>query len=97
MSIPEESLWRIARRRAAFKRHLTAYVLINLFLWAVWWFTTESRGINTGPIPWPIWSTLGWGLGLAFNYFAAYGDLNGPGSVEREYHKLKEEQEKKYK
>ena len=92
---PDERLWRTARKRAAFKRHLTSYILVNLFLWAIWWFTTESRGIYTGPIPWPVWSTLGWGLGIAFNYFDAYGAPDKQSAIEREYDKLKSELDKK--
>ena len=46
-------------------------------------------GIFTGPIPWPIWPTLGWGLGVAFNYFDAYSSPDKQSAIEREYEKLK--------
>jgi hypothetical protein len=39
-------------------------------------------------MPWPVWSMLGWGIGLLFQYLNAYGggkkDLE-----EKEYEKLK--------
>jgi len=91
----DEKLWKLAKKRAGFKKHLTTYILVNLFLWAIWWFTTESRGIYTGPVPWPAWSTLGWGLGLAFNYFDAYGPVDKQSAIEKEYEKLKTENERK--
>ena len=95
MVTSDERLWKIARKRAAFKRHLTVYVVVNLFLWAIWWFSTESRGIYTGPIPWPLWSSLGWGLGLAFNYLDAYGAADKQSAIEKEYEKLKAEERNK--
>jgi hypothetical protein len=95
MVTSDERLWKIARKRATFKRHLTIYIVINLFLWAIWWFSTESRGIYTGPIPWPLWSSLGWGLGLAFNYLDAYGSPDKQSAIEKEYEKLKAEERNK--
>jgi hypothetical protein len=60
----DPQLWAIARRRASFKTHLTTYVIINIFLWAICFFTDGDRN----GLPWPVWSTLGWGIGLAFHY-----------------------------
>lgn len=77
--------WRIAKRRASFKRHLAVYIVVNLFLWLVWLFT-GTRNDESG-IPWPAWASVGWGIGLAFNYMGAYIST-GIGSVEREYDKL---------
>jgi hypothetical protein len=77
--------WRIAKKRASFKRHLAVYIAVNLFLWLVWFFT-GSRNDEAG-IPWPAWASVGWGIGLAFNYMGAYIST-GIGSVEREYDKL---------
>ena len=39
--------WRIAKRRASFKRHLAVYIVVNLFLWLVWFFT-GSRNDEAG-------------------------------------------------
>ncbi|HMP91469.1 MAG TPA: 2TM domain-containing protein [Phnomibacter sp.] len=90
---PNDPLWRMARKRAAFKRHLTIYFIINAFLWAVWWFTSGRYGYAAGHLPWPVWATLGWGLGLAFNYFDAYGPADKKSAIEQEYEKLKREQQ----
>jgi hypothetical protein len=67
----DERLWRIAKKRASFKKNLYSYIVINTFLWGIWWFTAGRRGIGQH-YPWPIWVMLGWGLGLGFQYFEAY-------------------------
>ena len=66
----DEALWEIAKKRVGFRSHLTAYLIVNAFLWGLWYFSDNtSRGDN---FPWPIWTTLGWGIGLAFHYAGAY-------------------------
>ena len=80
-------LWNIARRRASFKRHLTVYIVVNLFLWAIWYFSTNDMSFRVDKLPWPVWSTLGWGLGLVFHYLGAYL-IPKENSVEKEYEKL---------
>jgi len=81
-------LWEIAKKRAKFKKHLTTYVLVNGFLWALWYFTNNNHFVGVGNIPWPLWSTLGWGLGMAFQYADAYV-FPKSNAAEREYEKLK--------
>jgi hypothetical protein len=83
----DEQLWRIAQMRAQFRRNLYAYIVINSFLWLVWWFTS-GRYTGLQGYPWPIWVMLGWGIGLAMQYFRAY---NGSKQdlAEEEYEKLK--------
>jgi hypothetical protein len=55
---------RLRRRKARFHRHLWSYIivigallLINITTPGPWWFQ---------------WPALGWGIGLAFNFKAAY-------------------------
>ncbi len=79
----DEQLRKIAKKRAAFKTVLLMYVLVNLFLVILWWFTSGS-----GSYFWPMWPMLGWGLSLAFQYKDAYLN-NGWLSEEREFEKLK--------
>ena len=93
MEQKDETLWQVAKKRAHFKRHLFKYVIINLFLWAIWYFTDGYKENESG-IPWPAWVTLGWGIGIAFNYYEAYHSYRDT-SVEREYEKLKREQQNK--
>ena len=80
-------LWELAQRRTSFKSHFRTYLIIIGFLWLLWFFTGQ-RSWNYGNTPWPIWPTLGWGIGLLFHYFNAYHGSKGNG-VEREYEKLK--------
>ncbi len=82
----EKGLWKQAKRRVGFRRHLASYIIVNSFLWAIWLFT--EPGMHKGHIPWPIFPMLGWGIGLAFDYYGAYMG-NGVSAIEREYEKLK--------
>ena len=87
----EDQLWRMARKRADFKKNLFSYLIICTFLWVVWWFTIGRISGRHG-YPWPVWVMLGWGIGLAFQYFSAY---NGSRKdlAQQEYEKLKKEKE----
>ena len=82
-------LWEIARKRAGFKNHVATYLIINLFLWALWYFTGQSFDEMDDAIrlPWPAWTTIGWGIGLAFHFAGAYlfPKVN---TAEKEYEKL---------
>ncbi|MBL7742851.1 MAG: 2TM domain-containing protein [Chitinophagaceae bacterium] len=85
----DPNLWEIARKRASFKSHLITYLVVNAFLWALWFFSHGHDRADQWP--WPLWPTLGWGVGIVFNYFGAYvyPEVN---SAEREYEKLKRKQ-----
>ena len=94
----DPALWEIAQKRASFKRHLITYLVINAFLWALWYFTGRHATVEIDGdamagfnFPWPIWTTLGWGIGLAFHFAGAYV-FPRANSVEREYEKLKNQQ-----
>jgi hypothetical protein len=87
----DPKLWEIARERANFKTNLFSYIIINVFLWVLWYFTQDQDDHEGWP--WPIWVTLGWGIGVAFHYFEAYVD-QGSNSVEKEYEKLKNKENK---
>ena len=88
----DEELWRIAKKRAGFKKQLASYIIVNGFLWAMWIFTKDHADLddmNGTNFPWPIWCTLGWGIGLAFSYYGAYHD-NRENDTLKEYQKLKD-------
>ena len=88
----DAELWEIARRRASFRTHLITYIIVNIFLWTIWYFS-DGR-FESGKIPWPAWSTGGWGIGLLFHYLGAFV-FSRYDSVESEYRKLKEEDQKR--
>jgi len=81
----EKELWKLAKKRVNFKRHLAIYLVMNVFFWLLWFFTdanSESAGI-----PWPLFTTLGWGIAIVFGFLNAYV-LTGRGAVEKEYERL---------
>jgi 2TM domain-containing protein len=82
----DEMLWKIARKRAAFKRSFSVYVMVNAFLIAVWYF---SSGPNS--YFWPIWPIIGWGFGILMQYLGAYQGKN-IFTDEQEYERLKNQQ-----
>ncbi len=95
----DPALWEIAQKRASFKNHAVSYVIVNGFLWVLWFFSgnhgnaLDITGWHIHHYPWPIWPMFGWGIGLAFHFAGAYifPEVN---SVEREYEKLKNHQQK---
>jgi hypothetical protein len=88
MENKDEKLWAIAQKRADFKKKLFTYLIVNGFLWLIWLFTNQNNSGNYSNIPWPIWPTLGWGIGIAFQYFDAYNKA-GNSLADKEYEKLK--------
>ena len=82
----EAALWKIAQKRAAFKWSFSAYVFAMFSLVCIWLF-------SSGPLSyfWPIWPIIGWGIGLLFQYLAAYQG-NNLFTAEQEYQRLKNQQ-----
>jgi hypothetical protein len=82
----DQELWKIAKKRVGFKRHLASYIVINSFLWLLCFFTDKNDD-HVG-IPWPIFPMLGWGIGLMFSFLGAYVFITY-NAIEKEYDKLK--------
>lgn len=89
-------LWQLAHKRASFKRHLSVYIVMNIFFWILWYFS-KYKGSHTDfsgmKLPWPVWPMLGWGIGLVFHYIGAYVST-GENSVLKEYDKLSQNKNK---
>ena len=83
----DERLWRMASKRASFRKSLYSYIIVIAFFWAIWWFSS-GRIHGFRGYPWPVWVMLGWGIGIAFQYFEAYNG-NKQDLTEQEYEKLK--------
>jgi hypothetical protein len=60
-----EEAYRHVKTRRDFVPHAIAYALVNILVWTVWAFT------DTG-FPWPLFVTLGWGIGLAAHAWDAF-------------------------
>lgn len=82
----DDLLWLIAKRIAAFKWSAVSYFSVNCLLVAIWYFTSGQDSYF-----WPIWPILGWGSGIALQYFRAYSSSE-IFSIEKEYKKLKNQQ-----
>jgi hypothetical protein len=90
--LTDEQITKMAKVRVAFKMHLIVYVAVNLFLAAVWYVTSEGDGLTLteergDAYYWPIWTHLGWGLGLAIHGFTTYGP--GSNMLAKEEEKLR--------
>lgn len=81
----DPELWRIAKERAEFKQSLFTYLIVNGFLWLIWFFTD---GDFYSGIPWPVWPMIGWGFGVGWQFYEAYYGSEKD-MAEREYDKLK--------
>jgi len=85
----EEEMRQIATHRVQAKKgfyaHLTAYVLVNLMLIAIWYFTGAKYF-------WPMWTLLFWGIGLIINgvtVFVRHDSGWEKREIEKEIEKIK--------
>ena len=88
-----EKLFKLAKRRVFLKKtvkwHMFIYLIVNVFLCAIYYFTTP------GGYFWPLWSIIGWGLGLVVhvvvvNYILS-STRNEQDLVEKEYQMLQKD------
>lgn len=64
--IRQEAIKAVKRKRE-FWNHVLAYVIVNAVLVLIWYFVTGHGYF------WPGWVMGGWGIGVAFNAWDAYG------------------------
>lgn len=66
-----EKIVKTARNRVAFRKHLTVYILTNLFLWITWYFVFNAEEYSDifNPI---VYVTLAWSLFVIGHYFIAF-------------------------
>jgi hypothetical protein len=62
-TLREQALQHVKKRRD-FHAHAFAYLVINMVLWGAWAIIGDTLH---SWYPWPLWVTLGWGIGLTFN------------------------------
>ncbi len=90
MKSKDDKLWELAEARVKFKGHLSTYLVVNLFLWALWYFSGNYNAEHENVfLPWPAWVSLGWGIGVLLNFVGVYIN-NSFTSIDREYQKLKQ-------
>lgn len=77
------------KAKREFRSHLVSYTLVNLGLVGIWLVTA----INTGAwFPWFVFPVIGWGIGIGFHAWAAYGPPpTGPtqAQIQREIDRLR--------
>ena len=97
MAPTDDEFREMAKARVGFRMHAMAYVAVNLLLIAIWWIGGDSVRLEMGEMSmtetergsfWPIWSILGWGIGLAFHGWSVFG--SGKDAVAREEERLRE-------
>lgn len=80
-----------AEEKAGFYTHLAIYIVVNIFLIAVWWFTG-----GPGTFPWFVFILFGWGIGIVGHYASVFhGRPYVDQMTEKEYRRLKQEQERR--
>jgi len=63
--------------------HISVYLLVNILLYVIWWTTGSG-------FPWPIFATIGWGIGVVAHIFVTFGTgMDNSKMVEKEYQRLK--------
>lgn len=71
-----ERVERKYKKRQELSGHITSYLLVNTMLWVIWFVTGSS-------FPWPIFATLGWGVGVVMHYLE-YRQKYGSGAEKLE-------------
>lgn len=57
----------VEHARRGFRIHLFVYVAVHVLLFAIW---AGPGNVGDALLPWPVYSLLGWGIGLVAHYMA---------------------------
>jgi fatty acid desaturase len=71
LDLRAQAIKRLEKKRD-FRRHLLVFVMVNALLWTLWSIGFIASGAW---FPWPLFAFFGWGIGLAFHAWDAYGRL----------------------
>lgn len=81
------------KKKSEFRAHAVSYLVCCLFL----------LGINLWTSPnylWAVWPALGWGIGVAFHGFSAYGVIPDKADeevmIEKELHRMEYKEQESY-
>jgi serine/threonine protein kinase len=75
------------KQRSGFFSHAVIYACINLMLWGIFLFS------GGGDFPWPMFVTLGWGIGLVSNGLSAFGTTSNK-KIESQEEQVRREMER---
>jgi hypothetical protein len=78
------------KAREDFRIHLLVYVLVNALLWLIWLTTGQDGGV-----PWPLFASVGWGIGLVAHWWTVYGenDARREEAIQKEMRRLRGERD----
>ena len=69
--LSDEEILKIAKKRVEEKKgffvHLCVYIVVNIGLVLLWWWTSGGSGH-----PWFVWTLGGWGIGLIFHALGVF-------------------------
>jgi hypothetical protein len=91
MKMTEEQIYEQAKKRVEEKRgffsHLAAYVVVNIILFLVWFYTSRD-------FPWFIFPLGGWGIGLLFHFLGVFvfDSMGGQKAIEKEAARIRDRQ-----
>jgi hypothetical protein len=71
------------RKKRDFASHLLLYLVVNAFLVAIWAMTGAGYF-------WPIWSIVGWGIGVFFHGWDVYARPPSEERIRKEMRRLDE-------
>ena len=57
----------IAKEKRGFYIHFIIYIIVNIGIFAQWWYITDGVGFA-----WPITTTIGWGIGVVAHFIAVF-------------------------
>jgi hypothetical protein len=61
------------RARQEFMQHLAIYVVVNFFLWMLWYVVKQMfLSVALFAFPWPVVITFGWAIGLSAHALDTY-------------------------
>ena len=79
---------RSLRRKRDFRGHIVAFLIVLGAFWVVW--AVMAVQLDAW-FPWPVFPTVGWGIGLALHAWSVYGPPPRPmteESIQREERRL---------
>jgi len=94
--IRREAIRRVRRKRGFFV-HLTVYLIVNAFLWCMWSLSASGVfagfgwGMHGTAFPWPVFTTVFWGIGLLFHGLGVFAFHSGweQKEIDREIEQIK--------
>jgi hypothetical protein len=57
----------ILKEKRGFYIHFVIYLIVNIGLYAQWWYITGGEGFA-----WPITTTIGWGIGIVAHFAVVF-------------------------